>query len=305
MKSIYHTTSLLVICLLSFSSALSQPDNAQHDNLADIANYYYVQTKDNTRFTGKIVFRNRIEKEITFSIYDNYEVIVLQSNIHTMRRIKNENVIDGDYIYPDITQGRNLVSPNGFGLRKGQLLYRTTNLLYHSLHYGLTENLSIHAGAELYTAFVLDDPAYHAGATFNYPISNRVRLGANISFANVYDSYKNLASGFAFATFGDANTNISLGYGYGYPVVSTENQEPTQFIPLNFKARLNSHLALISENWLFLNTENAVVEPVFSYGIRMTWNKYAVDLALVNNQKLSNRFTIGLPLVSFSYLIVD
>lgn len=305
MKSNYSITSLLVVCLLVSSSvAYAQPDNAQHDVVADVSNYYYVKTKDNTRFTGKIVYRNRMEKEITFSIYDNYEVIVLQSNIRSMRRVKSHAVVDGDYLFPDITEGRNLVSPNGFGMRQGKLMYRTSNLLYHSLHYGLTDNIAVHAGAELYSALALGDPAYHAGISYNYPISERVRLGANVSFANIYDNYKNLANGFAYATFGDGSTSISLGYGYGHPIISSENNQPTQFIPLNFKARLNRHLSLISENWLLLNTENSVVEPVFSYGVRMTWERFALDLALVNNQTLNNRFVIGLPLVNFSYEII-
>lgn len=148
-------------------------------------------------------------------------------------------------------------------------------------------------------------PAYHAGISVNHPISERIRLGANLSFVNINDQYKNLANGFAYMSFGDANTNITLGYGYGYPIMDAETNQPTQFIPISFKARFNRHLALISENWLFLNTDVSMIEPAFSYGVRFTWEQFSVDLALASNQRVSQRFTIGVPLINFSYIIID
>lgn len=304
MRQAYFTTTLLFFLIFFNSTANGQSISSQPQyDLIEVqkkTRYYYVKTKDNTFFTGTIIRRNEAEREITFQIYDNYEVVVLIKNIQSMRMIDRKLVKNGEYLFLDPSNSRYFILPTGSGMKQGQFQYKTTNLVYHSFHYGLTDRVSLHAGGELYTTMNLGKPAYHLGINLSYPINSRVKAGALLSYSNIYGDYKNLATGIGYLTFGDDYTNISTGLGYGYPTVSRDFQQALSFIPLNLKVRLNRSIALISENWLFLDTNNGFITPAFSYGARFIWEKYALDIALVNNKDIAKNYTFGFPMLNFS-----
>ena len=309
MKKYYITTALsllLIFMVNSFSlQAQNQPKNPQYDLVSNekVKRYYYVKTKDNTTFTGRVIHRNRQESEIVFELYDHYQVTVLQSNIKSMRRVKANEVQNGEYLFPDVSGGRYLIMPNAIGMKKGEFQYKTSNLLYHSLHYGVTENVSFHAGGELYTAITLQQPAYHAGINVHLPITQTLHFGTHLSFANIYGDYKNIANGYSYLTGGNRNMNFSLGYGYGYPTTAGDLSKAISYIPISMKVRMTKNFALITENWLFLNSENGFMDSSFSYGVRMLWDGYALDMAFINNEAFSGQFLLGLPMINFVYSI--
>ncbi len=304
MKHTYFTFTLFYFLIgINFSvEGQGTSSNSEYDliEIQKKSRYYYVKTKDNTFFTGTILRRNDAEREITFQINEGYEVVVLINNIESLRMIDRRLIKNGKYLSPDPNRSRYLILPTGIGMQKGQFQYKTTNLVYHSLHYGLTNNISLHAGGELYTTMNLGEPAYHFGANLNYPINSRLRVGSLMSYTNIYGDYKNLATGIGYITFGDSYTNISTGFGYGYPTVSGDFQKASSFIPLNIKIRFNRSVALISENWLFLDGNSDFIAPAFSYGARFIWDKYALDIALVNNKEIAKNYTFGFPMLNFS-----
>ncbi|MGB0862889.1 MAG: hypothetical protein ACPG19_08955 [Saprospiraceae bacterium] len=306
----YKLLPILFIFLFAFintSSINAQNNNEPAHDVASndqTARYYYVKTKDNTKFTGKIVYHNRAESEIIFQLYDGgYEVTVLTSNILSMRRVKSNDVRNGEYLFPDISGGRYLVTPNGIGLKKGDFQYRTSNLLYHSLSYGVTNYLSVHAGGELYTSISLQQPAYNLGVNLHFPITSTLHFGTNLSFANVYGDYQNMANAYAYITAGNRNHNFSIGYGYGYPTLMNDFQKAKQFIPLSMKFRMGKNLALITENWLVPDLNSGISESYYSYGVRMLWEGFSLDLAFVNNIAFIDEFILGIPMINFVYAI--
>jgi hypothetical protein len=305
-KKIFYILSFAVLTFINTDHISAQGDNQpSHDIAANDQTtiFYYVKTKDNTKFTGKIVYHNRSESEIIFQLYDGYEVTVLTSNIRSMRRVKPNDVKNGEYLFRDISGGRYLVTPNGIGLKKGDFQYRTTNLLYHSLNYGITNYLSVHAGGELYTSISLQQPAYNLGVNLHFPITSTLHFGTNVSFANVYGDYQNMANGYAYVTAGNSNHNFSIGYGYGYPTLSNDFQEAKHFVPLNMKFRLGKNIALITENWLVPDLNNGLSDSYYSYGVRMIWEDFSLDLAFVNNLAFSEEFVLGIPMINFVYAI--
>ena len=274
-----------------------------NDPLGDLPTYYYIKTKDKTKFTATLLNRNRMEGEMTFQVYNYFDVVVLKSNIRSMRRVSYEDVRRGDYLFHSPSQSRYFTMPTGFGMKSRSLQYKTTNLLYHSFHAGITDNISVHFGTELYTSLILKEPAYHGGITLNYPVHKLVRIGANLSFSNIYGDYKKLGTGYGFVTLGNSNMNISGGYGYGYPVLTSEFDRATHFIPVSAKLRLGRNLALVSENWLIMNPEQNIPDMTFSYGARLIFEKMSIDLALVNNPTFREYLPTGLPMVNFTYMI--
>lgn len=303
----FHYTLLLfsAVFLLQTSASFGQvgKGNRYNDPLGISPTYYYVKTKDKTKFTATLIDRNRIESEMTFQVYNYYDVVVLKSNIRSMRRVNSENIRRGDYLIYSLNQSRYFTMPTGFGMKGGTLHYKTTNLLYHSFHAGITNHISLHFGTELYTSLVLKEPAYHAGITLNYPVHKLVRVGANVSFSNIYGDYKKLGTGYGFVSIGNSNINISSGYGYGYPVLTNEFDRATSFIPVSGKVRIGKHVALVSENWLIVNPEQNIPDMTFSYGVRLIFEKMSIDLALVNNPQFREYLPTGLPMVNFTYNI--
>lgn len=305
-KKIFYILSFVVLTFINTGYISAQGNNQpSHDIAANDQTtiFYYVKTKDNTKFTGKIVYHNRSESEIIFQLYDGYEVTVLTSNIRSMRRVKPNDVKNGEYLFRDVSGGRYLVTPNGIGLEKGDFQYRTTNLLYHSLNYGITNYLSVHAGGELYTSISLQQPAYNLGVNLHFPITPTLHFGTNVSFANVYGDYQNMANGYAYVTAGNSNHNFSIGYGYGYPTLRNDFQEAKHFVPLNMKFRLGKNIALITENWLVPDLNNGLSDSYYSYGVRMLWEGFSLDLAFVNNLAFSEEFVLGVPMINFVYAI--
>jgi hypothetical protein len=88
------------------------------------------------------------------------------------------------------------------------------------------------------------------------------------------DSENTFGIVYGVATFGDDDGSLSVGTGYGY---AGGRMADNPMLMVGFNKRITRRLALVSENWLFPNTDR----PLVSYGVRTIGERLAWDFGFI------------------------
>jgi len=184
--------------------------------------------------------------------------------------------------------------------------YKNTLLSLNAVNYGLTRHLSVGGGVELISILTGRDsgPIYFVNAKLAGNVNEVLHVGLNAFYinypfpANLEDpQYTGKRPGFGAlmgaVTVGEADFQITLSGGMSRDL-DADKQRPA--FSVSGMARLFPRVALITENWLFLDDPDDY--GVYSFGARFFARTVAVDVALVNNKQIREEvLAIGLPIV--------
>jgi hypothetical protein len=198
----------------------------------------------------------------------------------------------------DSNYTRLLFSPTGRPLGKGEGYFSDHYVVFPSVAYGLTDNLSIGAGVSVIPGVPLGEQLLYVSPRFGKQFSDRVAISTGILFAHAgaggEDS--NLGVGFAMATLGKPDKSLTIGGGVvrtveyeyrghyeGRRWVDDSRYEPTYtpLVVVGGTVRLSHRVALISENWLILRDDFKISEQPFAVGVRFLGDRLSADVGLV------------------------
>ncbi len=108
------------------------------------------------------------------------------SNLNSQNKHNSDTAILINKIY-DPSASLNIVLPNGFALGKGNFYYRNSDILLNSFGYGITKNININAGIDLYSTVKTlsgnsKSPSFAIMPQYNFNLSEKIHAGAGFVY---------------------------------------------------------------------------------------------------------------------------
>ena len=256
---------------------------------------YKIELYDGSTFIGKISQKDSVHLVMITSLIPKLEIPILK--IKTIEIIDESNFRSGVYWFPNPHATRYLYAPSAFNIKKGEGYYQNTWLFntwlfFNSFNVGITDNISIGGGLEVFSTFAFRDPILFITPKVGFEVTEKFHAGGGVLFARLPGV--TLGTIFGTGTYGSKDHNLTTSLGWGF-VEGEFSQRP--IITISGMTRVSKRVALVTENWL-IPTDSYY--GVFSYGARFLGEKTAFDLAFVNNPDIAQEILIGIPFVSFT-----
>jgi len=268
MKKIISTLIVFISLLISL--------NGQSDQTTQVK----VITKDGNIITGELI--NETDLNITILSESLGTITLLRNDISSIDFGNTETINSEENEIDYYNSTRNLVSPTGFLLKKGQSYYENIGVFFNSYAVGITDNFNVAVGGELASLLFGEQfPILYVSPKFGLNFSDQ---GAWSIGTTVFTSPSNDFSGFGFVntsfTFGNRNNNISLGTGLGFDFDGGVSESIVP-IMIGGNFRLSQKLSLVSDNFIILYNDANDSTAVISLGLRIHFdNGAALNAAL-------------------------
>lgn len=190
---------------------------------------------------------------------------------------------DGSYWFENPNATRNLLSPTGFGLRKGEGNYQNTMLILQIFNYGFTDHLSIGAGFEILSLFASNGSTPYL--VLAPKISTASNAGINTAAGLIFvhssgDDDLNATIPYSATTLGNRDNNFTGGVAF---VKNEDGWLKGPVISLSAMGRVNKKFSLVTENLIITDRgdrdNNLLI--LLSGGGRFMAPSITVDFALV------------------------
>jgi hypothetical protein len=295
------TTKIVLSALIMLSVAVSVFGQAKSTEIqADSTKVLLVNLNDNMELYG--VVKDLKEGLVYFESEKYGEIQFETSEINWM-----EEVVKSELKYKkryNKNSDHYFMLPSAFQLRKKDAYIRSTYLLFNSFSYGLTDHISISAGADFLHFMKSIAGENNFGNLYFVSLKGGVQLSENIRLglgAYKMRFYKFDASlPIASLTIGNRNNHFTASYGKNIQNFSSENGN---MFMAGGQKRINDKIYLVGEYIQFptIMDEGANSQAVFSYGMRYSSGRISFDLSMYNNKQIKNYFPFGLPLLSCTF----
>jgi hypothetical protein len=193
---------------------------------------------------------------------------------------------------------RYFFTSSAFPLEKKSVQLGSTYGFITTVHYGLTDRVSIGGGGDLFGGSVtllnakvnVINGAHHKfSAGLHY-----YRMPKDFIETISGEDVRDLALVTAASTWGNENNHFTLGAGYMYITGG--------FIPpivtVGGSVRLIQRLALVTENWFFFVGERTGIPVVLSFGGRYLSRRHTIDFGLFSDHE--SQFGSVVPYIAYS-----
>lgn len=264
----YLKGSLLSVLLIAFTHSFAQ----EHKSPL----LFRVETKDGNGYTGELLSSDSVKVRIKAENLG--EITLFHKEIKTMVAVGAGKVVEGQFWMANPQSTRYFISPNGYGLKKGEGYYQNIWVLFNSFAVGLSDNVSI--GGGMVPLFLLGGTPTPAWISLKASIPVRkdfFNLGAGV-LAGTALGENNGGFGifYGLATLGSRDKNISLGAGFGF---SEGSLSSSPMLNLNGMLRVGARSYLIAESYLFPNGSNHAL--IMMAGARHFIRDAGLDYGLV------------------------
>ena len=196
----------------------------------------------------------------------------------------------------DPNRTRYFYSPSAMTLRAGEAYFSQKMLFFSSVGYGLTDNITVLAGAVLPLWLIGVDAFNVIGAIkVGSEVSSDLHLAAGAE-ALIIPSFGSVGFLFGSVTAGTADAHATLSAGYPFALATTGGEVGGLLVTVSGNLRVSERLALITENWILVSSRTGVVS---SAGVRWILGDSAFDLALLGSP--SEGEVLPVPWVDYTY----
>jgi hypothetical protein len=264
-----------IFFVLTFCLALLAAGQTRGQVVQDTTILYKVDTKDGNEFLGRIRYKDTLEVKL---ITENYgDIIIRTGNIKRIEMITVEKIKEGKIWNENFQDARYFFSPNGYGLRKGEVYYQNVWVLFNQFSAGITNNFSL--GGGIVPAFLfagLATPVWIIPKVSVPIVKDKLNVGAGALVGYVIGQQ---GSGFGIlygtGTLGSRDKNVSLGIGYGW-AAGEFTRNPV--LNLSVLIRTSPRSYFMSENYyLYVDDANLFI---LSMGGRSVIKRIGLDYGL-------------------------
>ena len=202
------------------------------------------------------------------------------------------------YSFKDPNNSRYFFAPTASPIGLENSYIRATWLFFPSYGFSLSENISTEIGMSVFPGIEIKNQVKQFSFKYSTKKTNKKWRS---SFGLLYVGQIEFGGGFIFGsfTYGNDDKNFSITPGLGY-FRNDSNFEFSENLTLVFssKKRVGKLVSLISENWVFLNSEDSFV--ISNSGLRFFGKHLSVDFSWPFFFS-SGELAPGFPLLTFSY----
>jgi hypothetical protein len=273
---------------------------AQQVITGEVSKTYMVTLNDGSTISGTLV--SITDNEVVIQSGTIGEVRLQKANIKTMTEVSSFNEKKSGIWFTNPNPTKYLLGNSAIPLEKKTGYYQNTWVFVSSFSYGITKNISISAGFEIFSILAGGEGpyAFYINPKASFKIANNFYAGGNILYANTIrtvEEFGGLATMNGFATYGNKNNNVTCGIGFGWADGEFSNKP---VIIVSGMARASRRIGFVSENWIIPGVdEDGGYYGIYSYGIRFLGEKISVDLAFLNNPDIASEIIIGIPWLDF------
>ncbi len=205
------------------------------------------------------------------------------TDIRRLRVVPASAIRNGEYWPIDPSSSRLYFAPTGRMLPSGEGYYSNHWVFLNEVHHGVSDRFTLGGAMTLFPSDnFLKNNLYFISPKVGVYQSEKTNVAAGV-FAGIApffkddfgeDSENTFGIVYGVATFGDDDGSLSVGTGYGY---AGGRMADNPMLMVGFNKRITRRLALVSENWLFPNTDR----PLVSYGVRTIGERLAWDFGFI------------------------
>ena len=264
--------------------------------------YVSVKMLDGNKFFGK-----RIALTDTHLVIETSSIGKLNlelRNIKSIKEIGAPKIVEGEYWYETPNSTRNLFTPTGYSLEKGDAYYQNLMLVYNQFSYGFSDRFTVGVGFEIISLLVgSNSPLFTITPKYSIPLKeNQWNLGVGALIVGVpsTENFIDLGTLYATNTFGSKDTNLSIGLGFG---ITDGSFSERPILNISGNARVSKRFGLLTENWILPFDGSSA--GVFSFGIRIIGERMTWDFAFLGLSDSSDFNISPIPLVGILAQIGD
>ena len=171
----------------------------------------------------------------------------------------------------------------------GSILYKNTCLFFNPISFGLTDNISLGGGTELYRLITSNEKdkspsLYYLAPKIGFRLAPKLRfaVGGDVLFyrEGLFDADNHTGTqiarlGYGLLTYGSVNSNVTIG-GYAVPVNGDMNGKGI-FFNISGIHKIGRMVALVGESWFFPD-QSSIIDG----GFRIFEKNVAVDLGVAS-----------------------
>jgi hypothetical protein len=213
----------------------------------------------------------------------------------------------------DPNDTRLLFASTGRPLKKGDGYFSDHYVVFPGFAYGLTDHFSLAGGMSVVPAVGLERQVFYVSPRLGWQVSRNTALSVGGLYASASDDAAGLL--FGAATVGPPDRSLTAGIGF----VATREYEDRRgprgeylgtsrrwtlhgepIVMVGGSLRVSRHVALLSENWLFLGNDFDLSYQPFGVGLRFFGDRVSADVGVILiGEVLEEGFP--LPWLSVSY----
>lgn len=251
-------------------------------NLLDTTQVHVLETQRGDRFLGRVL---KIEQTtLTFAFRE------VQELVFDFSEIKKVFVYNGGFESATFRPTYLSIFPTAYNYKRGEWEYQNVDLLWNTLNYGISDQLSVGAGFFIPAAFL-------TRVKWTQPVSEKVHLGVNLqSLFPLIEASAPLSALTLVSSIGEPDRLLNIGVGYGF--IWEGGSETAFTISLGGNVRLSDRLGLNGELDLAFSEGDVYIFPSGSLCYFGKQNR--LSLGFVFNSALDVLGLIGLPLVAYN-----
>ncbi len=283
------TVILFILSVMILKGQTTVPDTTQEGQKV-------IKTVDGAEYVGRITS----ESETTISLQTpaGINIDIPKTSVQSIKPFEGKVV--GKKIYrPDPNKSRYLIAPSAFPIESGKGYCRDFCLVFPSINYGLSNQVSVQAGIIWFPGMPIADTPMFASAKVTLMQTKKVALAAGMQYFRIPLLDRGFGMGFLFgtATVGDRFNHGTVSLGWGY-VEEKGNWDVANrpIVVLAGNKRMTENLALVTENWILPQT--GLENTPLSLAVRFFGKKIAVDVGGIIILKSEGAPT---PLLDFTY----
>lgn len=278
---------LVLVLIVFFSLVLGSSEVQAQVNknmVLDTSSNYLIKLTDKSEFVGKYI--EKTQDAIVFRTAAISRLQVPFEKITSIQELNTSNLKGNVYWAPNPRPTNYFFWPSAIAVKKGEGYFQNNMLFLNSVHYGITDNITVGGGLEFISLF-MGEPILFFTPKVTFPVSKNLYAGGGVLLFTVPEEG---SAGFLYGstTVGSNERNLSASVGFGF--VDGE-MSSTPLLNISGMTRVSRKLMLMSENWVIPATDETVTG--FSLGTRILGDKIAADIGLFYSPQIGTPFPIA------------
>ncbi|HLL55369.1 MAG TPA: hypothetical protein VK447_17555 [Myxococcaceae bacterium] len=245
-----------------------------------------ITLSDGQVILGRIISRD--EQNTVVELGSGARMTLSSNSINEVKTEKGAKIEEGKVWLPDANRTRYLYAPSAMMLRQGEGYFSQKELFFSAASVGITDNISLLAGAVVPAWFVPSGFNFIFAAKVGFSLNENFHLagGAETIVLPFVSGFPGAGFVFAAATVGGPNLHGTIAVGRPFAFSTTGSQSLGEaIITLNGAYRINNTFGLVSENWIFPGLYSGTNDslPVMFNGLagRIMLGRFTLDLGFI------------------------